>query len=379
MVSFGDCVVFGGCGWTGSFLVATLRRLSASLGIRAVYAVDIRPPSAPLQHLHEGVEYRCCDIADVADVNRVLNALNPTVVFHLASIIDLRVHPTESIDKVNVGGTDNIIAALRAAPASCRRFLVYTSTIDVVSHTWGVANADETFPYSDKEPSNEYKRTKIMAEKAVLRADCDGLRTVALRPGHIYGPGDPILAYVLASPVGVGPQQSLMSFVYVQNCAYCHVLAACALMEESEAAGRSPGLGPVRGRAFFVTDFDDNFSDFYCRLGGKNRVCVRLSWWVVAFVVAVVEILEHILYYSLNASCQHPVTGISRGILEACGHLTATSVKARRELYYGRKALQVSRARGRMDGNMSSVGVEQAVQTTRNFYVTGRVQFKEFD
>lgn len=359
--------------------MAALRRLSTALGIGAVHAVDIHPAIAPLQHLHEGVEYHCCDISDVADVNRMLNALNPTVVFHLASIIDLRVHPSRRIDRVNVGGTENIIAALRAAPASCRRFLIYTSTIDVVSHTWGITAADESFPYADKDPSNAYKRTKIAAEKAVLRADCDGLRTVALRPGHIYGPGDPILAHVVASPIGIGPQQSLMSFVYVQNCAYCHILAACALMEESEAEGRLEGLGPVRGRPFFVTDFDVNFTDFYCRLGGKNRVRVRMSWWVVAFIVAIAEILDHIVYYALNASCQHPVTGISRGILEACGHLTATSVQARRELFYGRKALQVIPTRGKVGGNMSTVGVEESVEATRNFYATGHVQFKEFD
>lgn len=369
------CLVFGGCGWTGSFLVATLTRLTDTLGISSVHVADIHPPSTLFQDLHHDVIYHECDIMSTAEVIRTVDLVNPTVVFHLASMIDLRAHPSPFIEKVNVGGTEHIIDALRERAASARRYLVYTSTIDVVSGTWGADNADEATPYSDENPSNDYKRTKIIAEKTVLSADSEDLRTVVLRPGHIYGPGDSILRHVLKSPVGLGPKTSLMSFVYVQNCALCHVLAAIALIKESTKS-EDFCLSKIRGSAFFVTDFDMNFSDAYCRLGGKKEVLLRLPWWFVLCIVFIVEVFEHCTYFLFGMSFQHPVTGISRGILEACDNLTAQSNRARELLGYNNDAFIF---RNEYDGEVVKtiklVSFEDSVSITHKFFETGMVYY----
>jgi nucleoside-diphosphate-sugar epimerase len=400
MSHLGVCLVVGGSGWTGSFLVSLLVRLQGSgsgLGISAVHSADVRDPAGEGEgdgegrvgvgvgvfvDLHVGAEHHPCDITSMADVQRVIDRVNPTVVFHLASVIDLRAHPSPLLEQVNVGGTANIIAAMQPKPSPSpgrRRYLVYTSTLDVVSQTWGVTDADESTLYATS-PSNDYKRTKIAAEKMVLRADSDLLRTTALRPGHIYGPGDPILKHVLESPVALGPKEAEMSFVYVQNCAFCHILAAVALIEENTAhSSTTPSTKvksePVRGHSFFVADFDLNFSDIYCKLGRKKELSLRVPWWVIIFIVIWAELVEHLCYYAFNTSLQHPVTGISRGILEACDNLTIKAGRARKTLQYGNKSFSSSAADGAVD-MVGCIEFDECVSRTKLFADRGDILFK---
>ena len=367
MTRLGVCLVVGGSGWTGSFLVGLLSALSDSLGIEEVHSADLCDPSVELCGLHKSAQHHYCDVSDGVQVSILIRSVNPTVVFHLASVIDLRLHAPDRIDQVNVKGTSNIISALNLLEPTHRRCLVYTSTIDVVSATWGVCDADEKTPYSREVASNHYKRTKILAEKSVLAAHCDLLRTVALRPGHIFGPGDPILGHVLASPVGLGNKDSSMSFVYVQNCAYAHILAALSLLKECE---KDFFLAKISGSAMFVTDFNMNFSDAYCQAAGKKKVSFRLPWWLVLAVVFIVEIIDHIVYYSLGTCFQHPVTGISRSLLEATSILTAKSDLARSAIQYGTRRID--------NGCGKKIGVllpAECMRRTKEYVDSGNVIF----
>lgn len=378
----GRWLVVGGGGWTGSFLVAHLLRISRddAQGEELVHVIDICPPKTEMQYLHNGALFHTCDITDAAAVEEAVRTINPRVVFHLASMIDLRPYPSELLEQINVKGTLNILNAIRQAswPENEPRFFVYTSTIDVVSGMWGVSNANEDTAYADKNPANHYKRTKIMAEKISLASDCDMLRTVALRPGHIYGPGDPILSYVLSSNIGLGSASSRMSFVYVQNCALAHILAALMLIKEVE--GNADGQ-QIRGNAFFITDFDENFSDLYNLCGGRAcRVKCHIPWWLVLIIVILSEWIDCISHCFFGRSLQHPVTGVSRGLLEACDQLTASSTKAREVLHYGnnkRIKEELSKLCGscvlkEMDPMISR---EQAILRTQHYHDTGKIEF----
>ena len=44
---------------------------------------------------------------------------------------------------------------------------------------------------------NNYITTKAMAEQRALAADDAELSVAAIRPGHIYGPGDSMIAIIL--------------------------------------------------------------------------------------------------------------------------------------------------------------------------------------
>jgi nucleoside-diphosphate-sugar epimerase len=72
-------------------------------------------------------------------------------------------------------------------------FFVHTSSPSVTFSARSEIDVDESAPYCSK-PLNPYCFTKIQSERAVLAADSlQGMRTLALRPHLIYGPGDPHL------------------------------------------------------------------------------------------------------------------------------------------------------------------------------------------
>jgi sterol-4alpha-carboxylate 3-dehydrogenase (decarboxylating) len=241
--SLGTCVVIGGSGWTGSHLIALLvmyraecKAVSKTIDF-TIHSVDITPPSAGFKSYHkEEDSYTHCDITDLSAVMVIFHIIQPKTIFHTASIVDLRLYPSIMLEKVNVQGTINLLQALKAFESHEVSCFVYTSTFDVVSTKHGISDATESAPYVDNNPSNHYKRTKIIAEKSVLQASCDSVLTCALRPGHIFGPGDNMLyTQASTSPLAIGPITAKMSFTYVDNCATAHLLAALALYKENES------------------------------------------------------------------------------------------------------------------------------------------------
>jgi nucleoside-diphosphate-sugar epimerase len=116
-------------------------------------------------------------------------------VFHVASIVDLSPFVAPRMADINIEGTRTLLAACRDHGVS---FFVYTSSIDVVFSGKPVANGDETLPRISSPELCPYGWTKAEAEKLVLAADGGKMRTVAIRPGHIYGPGDFMISQILS-------------------------------------------------------------------------------------------------------------------------------------------------------------------------------------
>ena len=145
MVSFGTCCVIGGKGWTGSYLTKHLinikrnKTLNQQYNINSIHVIDlindkfnniIRRDDDSLLY----VTHHTCDITNFKHINRLLCVINPTVIYHLASIIDLRKYPSELLERVNVQGTWNILYTLiNSLDDDIDRYLIYTSSIDVAS------------------------------------------------------------------------------------------------------------------------------------------------------------------------------------------------------------------------------------------------------
>lgn len=92
--------------------------------------------------------------------------------------------PEKSFWKVNVEGTNRVIAACQEA---CVRKLVFTGSSGVIYGGTDVNQADETFPYTTKS-MGAYMSSKIVAEKAIIEANgAKGLLTAVLRPSGIFG------------------------------------------------------------------------------------------------------------------------------------------------------------------------------------------------
>ena len=122
---------------------------------------------------------------------------------------------------------------------------VYTSSLAVsfrIGHE--TIDADETMPYPEERYiTNGYMATKIEAEKMVIDANDNerhdrGLKTVAVRPCHIFGAGCDCF-YLKDVPVyfAKAKDRAVTSACNVENCAFLHLIAGARL---------SPGPKQVR-------------------------------------------------------------------------------------------------------------------------------------
>ncbi|HEX5470535.1 MAG TPA: NAD-dependent epimerase/dehydratase family protein, partial [Lacipirellulaceae bacterium] len=105
-----------------------------------------------------------------------------------------------------------------------------------------------------------YSYTKACAEQAVLAANGDEMRTCALRPHLIWGPGDTHLVPRLLSRARsgrlrrIGDAANLVDVTYVENAAEAHVRAADALAAGSPSAeARLPDAQSPGGKAYFIS------------------------------------------------------------------------------------------------------------------------------
>ena len=148
-------------------------------------------------------------------------------------------------ERANVTGTRHVLAACRAERIET---LVYTSSPSVVHAGGDIAGGDESLRY----PSDfqaPYPATKARAERIVLAANGPELRTVALRPHLIWGPGDNHLLPRLiernrAGRLRLPAPEKKIDTVYIDNAAEAHVLALDNLLSSACAAGK----------AYFITN-----------------------------------------------------------------------------------------------------------------------------
>jgi ornithine--oxo-acid transaminase len=178
----GDTVVITGA---AGFIGSAVARAVYARGARVVAVIE---PGADDRNLR-GIEHEraVLDIRDAAAVRAAFEGAR--YVFHLAAIYRLWARDPRIFQQVNVGGTVNVIDAVRAA--GCER-LVYTSTVAVLgldSTAHGVP-ADETAAANIAHLFGHYKQTKFAAEHQVLRAAAEGLDVSLALPTFPLGPGD---------------------------------------------------------------------------------------------------------------------------------------------------------------------------------------------
>lgn len=222
-------LVTGATGAVGPLVVEAFR--AAGYSIRTL---SIDPP--PVGAWPDDVETLIGDVTDVSAVRAAMQGAESVI--HLAALLHVVNPPIalqEKYERINVGGTSNVVAA--AIQAGVRR-LVFFSTIAVYGQSNGRILTEDTPPY----PDTFYARTKLAAEKIVLEAKgVDGGRIGAvLRLGTVYGSrvkgNYQRLVHSLARgrfiPVGNGSNRRTL--VYDKDVARAAVLAAI----HPDAAGR---------------------------------------------------------------------------------------------------------------------------------------------
>ncbi|MDR0477187.1 MAG: NAD-dependent epimerase/dehydratase family protein [Desulfobulbaceae bacterium] len=183
--------------------------------------------------------------ADIGDGQALLSAFKDVdTVFHVAAIAGVWGH-WRDYQAINIDGTANVLAACRACGVPN---LVYTSTPSVVFAGDDICGGDENLPYP-RHFLCHYAKSKAIAEKMVLAANGENLKTCAIRPHLVWGPGDPHLLprLIAGGRAGalriVGNGGNLVDISYIDNVAHAHLLAADKL---------GPG-GAAAGKAYFIS------------------------------------------------------------------------------------------------------------------------------
>jgi nucleoside-diphosphate-sugar epimerase len=223
-------LVTGGGGFVGKAIVNRLLQL----GIETRVIGRHRYPEVE----EAGAE---CFVGDISRPEAMTEAVKGVdIVFHAAALAGIW-GPWKEYFTTNVIGTEKVIESCRAAKVA---MLVYTSTPSVVFNGRDIHGGDERLDYAEKSLCH-YATSKVIAERMVLAANASDLRTCALRPHLIWGPGDPhLLPRLLASGrkkqlKKVGNGANLVDISYIDNVVHAHILAAKNLAGKATAGGKA--------------------------------------------------------------------------------------------------------------------------------------------
>ncbi len=189
-------------------------------------------------------------------------------VIHLAGLT--KAPRLDEFVRVNVGGTERLIEAIRRSCPDLGRLVYFSSAETMGPSPGGSALTEDVAP----KPFSAYAKSKVMAEKCL-----DGIRdkvaVTIVRPPAVYGPRDrdvAILFRLLSR--GLQPVVSptpVFSVIYVKNLAE----GICKAIES-----------PLRGaRSYFFTDGAPwSWFDFGCLIAralGKKPLQLRIPLFVV--------------------------------------------------------------------------------------------------
>jgi len=161
-------------------------------------------------------------------------------VFHVAAKAGIW-GPKNEFEQTNITGTRNVLGACFANSV---KSLVYTSTPSVVFDRKDINGLDESIQYAKKFQCY-YASSKAVAEQMVLASNSDILKTCAVRPHLVWGPGDPhLVPRLIERGISrklkmVGDGNNMVDISYIDNVADAHILAAENLNSHATAAGNA--------------------------------------------------------------------------------------------------------------------------------------------
>lgn len=183
-------LVTGATGIVGTHLLVEL----ASRGpVRAIYRNGsdrsivqrvFRHYRADDDELLQRIEWVEADLLDADALNDAMVGVR--YVFHAAAMVSFDPRDTNTMQRVNVGGTTNVV---NAALAQGVRRLCHVSSTAAIGHAPAGVPRNEDMPWEMKDTTSAYAIGKYEAELEVQRGIAEGLDAVIVNPCIILGPG----------------------------------------------------------------------------------------------------------------------------------------------------------------------------------------------
>ncbi|KAK7739961.1 hypothetical protein SLS53_005555 [Cytospora paraplurivora] len=277
-------IVVGGSGLVGGDIV--LQLLARGQSPSSIRIVDFTEPSRSdlLEGAAAKTDYVKTDIAEPSSVKAAFTkpwpsdvAGLPLTVFHTAATIrpgERSMLFWDRTARVNVNGTENVLAAAKDAGADV--FVATSSSSVSLRPVRFLIPPWRSHPYNKFQVCDErdfdrplrphgeyfanYAYSKAIAERKVCAANSPGFRTGVIRPGNgIYGsPTDQICGPTLSEPKSASfSAHTIQNFVSGRNVSLGHLLF--------EAALAGPTVPKCAGRPLVVTDNGPppQFADFF--------------------------------------------------------------------------------------------------------------------
>ena len=217
MTAQGPVLVTGGSGFIGGALVDAL--VAAGRPVRAL----ARSADAAQALRGRGAEPVTGDALDPASLARA--AQGCSVVYHAAGMNTFCLADPTPMERVNVEGSANVVAAAAAGGVSK---IIYTSSAAAIGEAPGTVG-NENSPHRGWFLS-EYERTKYLAEQRVLHDAAErGVEVVCVSPSSVQGPGRLhgtarlLLAYLNGTMKFLVDTRT--SFLDIADCTAGHLLA----------------------------------------------------------------------------------------------------------------------------------------------------------
>jgi nucleoside-diphosphate-sugar epimerase len=244
------------------------------------------------------------------------------VVFHAAAHT-AEWDTDEAFFRINVVGTDNVIAAAKAAKV---RRLVHVSSEAALADGRPLVRVDETRALPERALPG-YPMTKNLAERHALAAT--GIEVVVVRPRFIWGRGDTSALPKLVEAARSGRFKWISGGHYLTST--CHVANAC------EGAMLAAEKG-TPGEVYFLTDGEPvELRGFFEQLFRTQGV-EPPTGSVPRPLAAVAAALTEPLWRALKLKSPPPAPKAALAIIGQ--EMTVVDAKARRELgYVGRKSI----------------------------------------
>jgi nucleoside-diphosphate-sugar epimerase len=260
---------------------------SGLLGRTTIAALAAHDHEVVSLQRHESAQLTCAQVlADVCDPEAVAAAAaGCDAVIHGAALVGVLGSRAE-FRRVNLGGTESVVAACREARVPR---LVFISSPSVGYESVPTVGAGAEAPITVRGDRSWYSESKAEAEIVALAANDLALAVTAIRPHAIWGPGDTQLIGRIVERARsgrlfvVGGGTALIDTTYVDNAADALVAAAEQL---------TPG-GELAGRSFVVSNGEPLpvrvLLELICAAAGAPPPAKNLSLWLARGMADVAE------------------------------------------------------------------------------------------